>query len=92
MPPGGAVESGALSNMSMANATAGELSALGADDSNLLKVLEIFRFLSLSQSFPDAPNCDLLDISVVEQLARRCTGEDGLVDLLHLHNLLQDRV
>ena len=72
----------------LVNTTVGELSALGADESNILKVLEIFRMLSMTQEFPEPPNTDLLDITVVEQLAQRAS-EDGIVDLIYLHNLLR---
>jgi nuclear pore complex protein Nup205 len=72
----------------MQNTTIGELTALGADDSNVLKVLEIFRMLDLNQTFPDPPNTDLLDINVVENLAKKAS-EDNIVNLVYLHNLLR---
>ena len=72
----------------MSRSTIGELSALGADESNQLKIVEFFKGVSLSQNFPPAPSCDLLDIAVVEQLAKNAT-KDGQVDLIALHELLR---
>ena len=70
------------------SSTIGELSALGADESNQLKIVEFFKGVSLSQNFPPAPSCDLLDIAVVEHLAKNAT-KDGQVDLIALHDLLR---
>lgn len=68
--------------------TIGELSALGADHSTSLAIMSIFRVLDLTDSYPEPPNFDLLDIGVVEQLASQ-SKEDGVINLLKVHNSLQ---
>lgn len=71
--------------------TIGELSALGADHTTSLTIMTIFRVLDLTDSFLEPPDCDLLDICVVEQVAQQAT-EDGAVNLLKVHDMLQSEL